>query len=147
MKKLFIVMIALLTALVLLLAYCGTSNEVSIEEMNPDFVEYVNKINLRIYNDPTDYTNDPDIEMYQDLSDGQLAVLVSNKDYPVGFLHIVAGNNGFDGYADMVRSLVNKGFLVYIPAYTTKDGVFMAPNILTPNTVGYEAAVEAGVIK
>jgi hypothetical protein len=95
----------------------------------------------------TNSYNDEDLSLYNDISTANLAVLVSNKDYPVDFIDIVAKNHGYEGYTDMVTKLIEWDLLVYIPEYEHPEYGVMQENIVTPNTVGYELAVEEGIIK
>ena len=108
---------------------------------------YLSKIEAEITSDTTDYSNDEDLNLYIDISTANLAVLVSNKDYPESFINIVAKNHGYDGYTDMVNKLIDWNLLVYIPEYTHSAHGLMCETIVTPNTVGYELAVEEGIIK
>lgn len=87
-----------------------------------------------------------EVAQYVNIGDENLAVLISNKDYPVEFIDHVAKYNNYNSYDDAVCNLINQGLLVYIPEYTHPDYGVMYENIVTPNTVGYQLAVEAGII-
>ena len=47
----------------------------------------------------------------------------------------------------MCNNLINAGLLVYIPKYTHPEHGTIEEIIVTPYTIGYELAVEAGVIE
>lgn len=107
---------------------------------------YLETIDKKIKTE-TNYYNDEDLNLYTDISTVNLAVLISNKDYPVNFIDTVAKNHGYEGYTDMVYNLIDLGLLVYIPEYTHPEHGIFEETIVTPNTIGYEMAVETGVIK
>ena len=87
-----------------------------------------------------------EVAQYVNISDENLAVLISNKDYPVEFIDHVAKYNDYNSYDDAVYNLIDDGLLVRIPEYTHPDYGVMYENIVTPDTVGYQLAVEAGII-
>ena len=47
----------------------------------------------------------------------------------------------------MCNNLINAGLLVYIPQYEHPEHGILEETIITPNTVGYELAVEEGIVK
>ena len=88
-----------------------------------------------------------EVAQYVPISDENLAILISNKDYPVKFIDHVAKYNDHNSYNDAVNHLIDDGLLVRIPEYTPPEYGVMSENIVTPYTVGYKIAVEAGIIQ
>ena len=74
-----------------------------------------------------------------------LAIIVSNKDFSVAEIDQIAIENGYDGYEDMVESLVDAGELYHIPAFS-HNGSTYEETYTVKGTIVYEKAVEAGVI-
>lgn len=91
-----------------------------------------------VYIDPLTVTN---------FTDEALSVIVSNKDYPREEIEIIAKNNGYEDYTDLCNHLIEQKLLVVIPEYVHPKYGNMHSNIVTPDTVAYYLAVEAGAIK
>lgn len=74
-----------------------------------------------------------------------LAIIVSNKDFSVAEIDQIAVDNGYDGYADMVESLVEAGELYHIPKFSYNGSTY-EETYTVKGTIVYEKAIEAGVI-
>ena len=126
-----------------------TNTRTTSDHQKDAYTSYLEKIDHKINSGDYTITTDDydDLKQYQDLNAQQLAVLVSNGDYPVEIMDIVAKNHGYKGYTDMCNQLINAELLVYIPEYVHPEYGVMEEDITTPSTVAYALAVEAGVIK
>ena len=150
-KNIAIVILAIIAIIsvtfnVIILVNSNTETETPVINSNSNLEVYLETIDKKIEFDTNDYSNDKELVIYADISTENLAVLVSNKDHPVSLIDIIAKNHGYEGYTDMVTKLIEWDLLVYIPEYTHSDYGVMSENIVTPHTVGYELALEAGII-
>ena len=144
-----IVLIIALTVSVTFNIISVTNTRTTSDHQKDAYTSYLEKIDHKINNGDYTITTDDydDLKQYQDLNAQQLAVLVSNGDYPVELMNVIAKNHGYKGYTNMCDHLINSGLLVYIPEYTHPEYGVIEENITTPSTVAYALAVEAGVIK
>lgn len=145
-KNTIILILAIALTISIFFNFVNTASTTSTKD---DQASYFENINNKIQNSDYEITeNDKsELELYKDLSSENLAVLVSNKDYPIEFIDIVAKNHGYIDYTDMCNKLINQGLLVYIPKYEHPKHGILEETIVTPYTIGYELAVEAGIIE
>lgn len=127
----------------------NTTNENDIETLT---IQYLDKIQYHIDNDTTDYLRDSwyieELQIFNNIGQDYLSVLISNKDYEPGFIQVIAQHNGYYcSYKDICLDLIDQGLLVYVPTYEHPEHGMLEETIVTPYTIGYELAVEAGVIE
>lgn len=76
----------------------------------------------------------------------KLAIMVSNGDSPEEEI-LAAAKGKYRTYTELCDDLINMGLLIYIPEYIDKTGEVIEENLVTPNTIAYDLAIEAGIIK
>lgn len=145
-KNIIIVILLITLTVSVVLNFVNTT---SVKNTKDAQASYCEKINNKINNSDYEITESDKSELdhYKDLSAENLAVLVSNKDYPIEFINLIAQNHGYVNYTDMCDKLINSGLLVYIPEYVHPEYGVIQETIVTPYTVSYELAVEAGIIE
>ena len=149
MKKIIVTLITLITiaATIVFIGNSKTNNKYEAETF-----QYLETIQTKIDTENIDYLFDDfynkELRSFKNIEIENIAVLVSNKDFKPGFIQAVAQYNGYKyNYQDLCLELIDQGLLVYIPEYKHPKHGVLNENIVTPYTVGYELAVEAGVIK
>ena len=145
-KNITIIILAISLVISVIFNFVNITSNTSTKD---DQVSYCENINNKINNSDYEITesDQSELDRYKNLSAENLAVLVSNKDYPIEFIDILAKNHGYVGYTDMCNKLINSGLLVYIPEYNHPEYGLMSETIVTPNTIAYELAAEANIIK
>jgi hypothetical protein len=162
MKKLNIILTLILIALILSTAIFAVNNAIEVNKtldnlntkladidmsVTPHSAEEISKSEEDIEDTSSEEYVYIDPLTITDFSDEGLAIIVSNKDYPREEIEIIARNNGYEDYTDLCNHLIKQGLLVVIPEYIHPEYGLMHSNIVTPDTVAYHLAVEAGAIK
>lgn len=142
MKKILLIMVMVVAVSTLVVGYV---NYATPKETVP------NKENLIEIEDKTPDKEDlEDIKSIATEEEQELAVLVSNQDFPDEELNRIAIEKGYGSLHMMIGHLVHVGELVYIPAFTYEgeDGTYeYEATYSTKRTVVYNDAVEMGVIE